>query len=87
MEENEQNNINTFPVKLGAWLKNESFKNLINEYDEENEDVMDFNVFKEELLKTKLEKIKNITNKILEKKRGIKSKEIKKKKKRNLIQI
>jgi len=36
---------------------------------------MFFNEFKEELLKTKLEKIKNITNKILEKKRGIKSKE------------
>ena len=58
MEENEQNNINTFTDKLGTLLKNESFKNLINEYDEENEDVMDFNVFKEELLKTKLKKRK-----------------------------
>ena len=32
MEENEQNNINTFADKFGALLKNESFKNLINEY-------------------------------------------------------
>ena len=54
---------------------------------EENEDVKDFNEFKEELLKTKLKKRKNQINKILDKKRGIKSKEIKKKKKRNLIQI
>lgn len=89
MEEDEQNNTNTFADKLGALLKNESFKNLINEYDEDNEDVMDFKEFKEELLKTKLDKRKKQINKILEKKRGIKSKEIKKKKKkeRNLIQI
>ena len=87
MEEDEQNNTNTFADKLGALLKNEIFKNLINEYDEDNEDVMDFKEFKEELLKTKLDKRKKQINKILEKKRGIKSKEIKKKKERILIQI
>ena len=48
---------------------------------------MDFKEFKEELLKTKLDKRKKQINKILEKKRGIKSKEIKKKKERILIQI
>ena len=88
MEENEQNNTNIFAHKLGALLNNEIFKYLINEYDEENEDVMDFIELKEELLKTKLEKRKNQINKIWKKKRVIKSKEIKKKKKeRNLIHI
>lgn len=52
----EQKQKNSFADKLKLLLNNDEFKDLINAYNEDNEDAYDFKSFKEELLKTKLEK-------------------------------
>ena len=52
----EQKQKKSFVDKLKSLLNNEEFKNLINAYNEDNEEAYNFKSFKEELLKSKLEK-------------------------------
>ena len=65
---------NSFAGKLKSLLDNEDFKNLINAYEEDNEEAYDFKSFKEELFEIRSEKRKKKLQKDINKKRGIENK-------------
>ena len=55
----------SFSSKLEILLKNKNFREIVDNFDKEEDDEFTFNTFKEELEKTKLKNRKNnIENKI-----------------------
>ena len=60
----------SFSSKLEILLKNKNFREIVDNFDKEEDDEFTFNTFKEELEKTKLKNRKNnIENKINEKRK------------------
>ena len=71
----EQKQKKSLADKLKSLLNNKEFKDLINAYNEDKEEAYDFKSFKEELLKTKIEKRKKNALKHINKNLGILNKE------------